>query len=147
MNFILPGIYRMTELHVVHAKLNSPHACKTSACIQLAHSDGVLGVGGGTWLLWQRGTLPTCHPENTLWLIGHSLRHRSLVWKRASQPPGCYLLLENCLAQQNWDVLKKKKKKGKKKSMRRDWMINSCSRNAWSVVAARCPSSEAPGSE
>lgn len=35
MNFVTPSIYRMTELHVVQAKLNSQHACKTSACIQL----------------------------------------------------------------------------------------------------------------
>lgn len=30
-------------LHVVHAKLNSQHSCKTSACIQLPHSTGVPG--------------------------------------------------------------------------------------------------------
>lgn len=81
-----------------------------------------LGSQDTTWLLWQcdlLATLQGCHPQNTVWLVGHSLRHFSSVLRGASQPPGYYLLLDNwCWAQQNEDILKKKK--GENKSMWRD---------------------------
>lgn len=62
-----------------------------------------------------------------------------------SQPSSCHLLLGTSWAQKNWNILKKKS--GKKKSMWRNWIINSWSRNAWLVTTVRPPSSGASGCE
>lgn len=124
----------LLSLHVVHAKLNSQHIFKTTACIWLPQSTRAAGKPPSSCCSVTPKHLLTCRPFLGALLFGV---------RGVSQPSICYLLLDNCWAQKNWNILKKKQ--GKKKSIWRNWIINSCSRNASLVETARSSSSGAPG--
>lgn len=93
MNFVSPSISRVTELHVVHAKFDSQHICKTTACIQLPHSTRAAGKTPSSC------SSVTCESLFKLVTPNYPLTCRPFLGalffgvEGMSQPSRCYLLL------------------------------------------------------
>lgn len=144
MNFTLPSICRGTKYNMYMQNLIPNTSAEPLPASSSHIALGLQGSHLAPVAVWHASHSSNLSPQNTFWLVGHSLGHYYGV-EGVSQPSSCYLLLDNCWAQKNWNILKRKQ--GKKKSMWRNWIINSCSRNALLVASVRFPSSRAPGCE
>lgn len=109
MDFISHTFYQITKLHIAQADFNSHHSCKTSPCVQFPHRARVLVGSPGC-----HGSTVPRHSSNfppPKYTLNCRTFFKALLFGSggASQSPGCYLLLNNCWALQNCNLLKEKK--------------------------------------
>lgn len=124
----------LLSLRIVYAKLDSQHICKP-----LPASNPHTAPGKPP----SPSSIETC--KSLFKLLTFRPFLGALLLGVEGGESICSLLLDNWWAQKNWNILKKKQ--GEKKSMWRNWIIDSCSRNAWLVATVRSPSSGTPGCE